>query len=1306
MNCNHPTSLVAALATVLLLACPASATETENLDFRILPAPGRMVIDGKTNDWDLSGSIFICSDVENYRDRFASWQSAMFDADNLYLLTRWIDRTPMNNPGLCGSDQGFEGDCLQVRTITSSSGIPDFKADDVNTGQKTTHITAWSGRDGRDIIDLAYGKQFNEGSVKDAKQDGAQQAFVKDQDGNGYIQEIAIPWKLLTRDGVIPKAGDTFIMTYESNFGTSSKMRVTTKDLFRTGVTPDRVFAFTNSPCWGLAKLPASGRMAPPAVRLSDERAFAVILENGVPVVNWDGLFKEDKTEGFAKIALQMPEDGFVSLIVKNSDGQVVRNLVNAKFMTQGAQEVLWDGLSTPSDRKPGDPVTAGDYTWEAIWRKEIGLSLVGWACNAGKAPFDSPGGNWGGDMGLPCAVAADADSVYLGWQFAEAGQAIVRTDSDGKVKWRHKRGGFGGAQLIAIDKGLAYVYDGGQGNMIYRLDTKTGEYSNWLDTAEATLELGKILARFKPANADAKQAPMASGMAAINGKLFISYGSLNASSRKDQASGDTLLMLDGASGKLLKNFKTDNPADLKVGADGKLYILCGTSKVATVNPDSGDLTTVVDGLKNAKSCAADKDGNIYVGVADPENQIMVFDKAGKFVHAIGKPGGRPLVGPWDQTGIRFVAGIEVDSQGKLWVTECDGVPKRISVWDARTSNFEKEMFGPTAYGAGGGAICPTDIHTMIGHGCEWQIAHDTGKAECVAVITRGDWKNARFGSGKDGHVYAAIGDQWLGERSKVSIFERVAAGNWKFRTLIWADGNKNSPSQHVNIWSDSNDDQQQQPGEVRQYDIALGGWIDGWYLSFNQAMAFAGGKYRIDVTGWTPCGAPEYDLAKAIKLPVPADIHSRGGMGTQKSLVTQDGHYAIFNGHYGVEHSDFPCYDIRTGKLVFAYPNNYVGVHGGHLAPSARTGLIRGAYDIVGTVTMPAPLGNLFVIGTDKGEWHLLSSSGYYVSSLFQGDPMKIKWPEEAVPGADMSMAPPGMGSEDFGGSVIMAQDGNMYVQAGKTAFINCKVTGLDTVKSLGSGALRITPDDMLKAQQFKAKYLNVSEPAKNIVVKKMAPAFTGDPNKDFGVRPITFGSDPNRIQCWMAHDDETLYLAWLVNDKTPWVNGATGFENLYACGDTVDLQLGADPGADRKRNEAVTGDLRISIGRLQGRNTAVIYRKISAERHPRTFYSGTRKDGYTMEFVKMMDGVKIEAKPAGDKAYVVEAAIPLKQLGVSLKPGQKLRGDVGATFSDPVGKDTSLRVYWSNQATGIVADEVEELKMQPAMWGEFNFE
>jgi hypothetical protein len=43
-----------------------SATETEHVDYRILPASGKVVIDGKFDDWDLSGALLICSDVENY----------------------------------------------------------------------------------------------------------------------------------------------------------------------------------------------------------------------------------------------------------------------------------------------------------------------------------------------------------------------------------------------------------------------------------------------------------------------------------------------------------------------------------------------------------------------------------------------------------------------------------------------------------------------------------------------------------------------------------------------------------------------------------------------------------------------------------------------------------------------------------------------------------------------------------------------------------------------------------------------------------------------------------------------------------------------------------------------------------------------------------------------------------------------------------------------------------------------------------------------------------------------------------------
>jgi len=533
------------------------ATETENVDFRILPTPGKVIIDGNADDWDLSGSLFVCSDVENYRGQYASWQSAMYDSENLYLLSRWIDTTPMNNPGLCGSDSGFGGDCLQARIIISSSGTAEAKGDDAKLGQRTTHITAWSGIDGRNLINLTYGKSLKEGVVKDAKLEGAQQAFVKNLDGKGYVQEIAIPWKLLTQDAKAPKAGNTFIMTYEPNFGTSSKMRISTKDLFRPGVTPDRVFGFQSYDRWGLPKLEAVGKITPLPLRLSDGRTFPVKMENGLPTVDWNGLFKEEKLEGFAKINLKMPEDGFVSLIVKNADGQVVRNLLSAKFLTKGKQEVLWDGLTTQSDRKSGEPVSAGNYTWEAIWHKGIGLNLVGWACNAGKAPFDSPGGNWGGDMGNAQAVDSDGTRMYLGWAASEAGKALVCTDLDGKVLWRHKRGGFGGAALVAVDKGTVFIYDRGQGNMIYRLDAKKGEYSNWQGSDEAALDLKKILEQSKPADADAKEEFAASGLAVLGGKLFVSYGALNAPDNKEQHSGNTLFILDAAQEKPSTRFQS-----------------------------------------------------------------------------------------------------------------------------------------------------------------------------------------------------------------------------------------------------------------------------------------------------------------------------------------------------------------------------------------------------------------------------------------------------------------------------------------------------------------------------------------------------------------------------------------------------------------------------------------------------------------------------------------------------------------------------------------------------------------------------
>jgi hypothetical protein len=115
------------------------------------------------------------------------------------------------------------------------------------------------------------------------------------------------------------------------------------------------------------------------------------------------------------------------------------------------------------------------------------------------------------------------------------------------------------------------------------------------------------------------------------------------------------------------------------------------------------------------------------------------------------------------------------------------------------------------------------------------------------------------------------------------------------------------------------------------------------------------------------------------------------------------------------------------------------------------------------------------------------------------------------------------------------------------------------------------------------------------------------------------------------------------------------------------------------------------------------VVYRKVADEKKPKTFSSGVVKE-YVMDSVVVLAEAKVSVK-VEDKRYVVEAAIPLTSLGLKVTDGLALRGDFGATHGDKSGNDTMLRTHWNNQTTGIVNDEVFELKMEPANWGEITF-
>ena len=672
----------------------------------------------------------------------------MYDEQHLYLLARWVDRTPMNNPGSIQGDYGFRGDCLQVRVVTA----PDVSAPNVaragredNDAPKarTSHLTCWRDRNGLDVIDVAYGRRLNEGVIKDAQTRGGRQAFGKRPDGKGYTQEIAIPWKLLVKPGVEAKAGSRLLMTLEPNFTIGAAGRLTIKDLFKPGVPIDRVFTFTGNRCWGYAVLAPKGGVALRPVRLSDGREFPVRLEKHLPAVDWAGLIRSRMPKGFKPIRVALPEDAYVSVNLFAPDGTVARQVLTCHFLTRGEHEIRWDGLATPSIRRPGAALPAGAYRWEGFYHTGIGLRLRGWAANSGSSPWNG----WVADHGNPLACAAAGGRVCVGWGGGEGDKPLLACDLDGNVLWKNIRGGIASAAPVATDGKTVYAFNTiGQyaARAFYRLDARSGQYTRWSALKSTDLTLKDLWGGEK----EVPKSP--SGLSAAGGKVFVSFSGRNA-----------VLVVDAETGKVAKRLTVPKPGDLEAVSARRVFVVSAGAKVLSVDAETGRATPAatptLEGDDWISALAVDKAGALYLGIRGAKHHVEVFSPDGKLLRTLGRKGGRALRGPWTPDGMLNISGLAVDARGQLWVAEDDGTPRRVSVWDTRTGSLKRELFGASSYGATGAAINPDDPYLMVGQGCEWRIDRKTGRATCLGTITREGMGASRFGYGPGGRLYLAV---------------------------------------------------------------------------------------------------------------------------------------------------------------------------------------------------------------------------------------------------------------------------------------------------------------------------------------------------------------------------------------------------------------------------------------------------------------------------------------------------------------------------------------------------------------------
>jgi len=92
-------------------------------------------------------------------------------------------------------------------------------------------------------------------------------------------------------------------------------------------------------------------------------------------------------------------------------------------------------------------------------------------------------------------------------------------------------------------------------------------------------------------------------------------------------------------------------------------------------------------------------------------------------------------VGAYDATGMLMPAGLATDADGKLWVTERDDFPPRVSVWDA-AGNVVGDFHGPCVPQTDRG-VNPANPSRINCQMVEYELDYETGQSRCVATLWR-----------------------------------------------------------------------------------------------------------------------------------------------------------------------------------------------------------------------------------------------------------------------------------------------------------------------------------------------------------------------------------------------------------------------------------------------------------------------------------------------------------------------------------------------------------------------------------------
>ena len=1263
MNMQNVMRIAAGGLLLAGLALPLHAQDNgrgRHKQLYAVPAPAKVVIDGKLDDWDLSGQIEMFV-IQATRGTMNAKFAVMYDTDAIYLGADVNDPSPMMNMRDPRTDphQGWNADSCQFRLTTDPAvGYPildettfKYKGRDDPTEKRDdiVHLTLWHYTEtGEPQLAMTLGMTYRPPATAPrglVPQDQFTAKYLKRTDGTGYSFEYRIPWKTLNAKAPL-KGGDVVAGTVQFNYSRPDGQMTAGGAAWAYDLLREAGFPFQSTKCWGKLILSPTGNV--------DRK---LVLE-GVP---------PDRPLPLA-FTYTLPEDTECTIQIFNEKNENVRMLVPQQQRLGGPNTERWDGCDDT-----GNLLSAGTYTWRGIYHAPVKAEYRFSVHNAGQPPYptvDGKGG-WGADHGKPQAVCAFDDGVLLAWDGSEYGWGVIRTDFNGRKQW----GCNYDALHVATDGATAFSA-GGEGF------TKSPHIQLMSLKEARPIQLGGKDGIAAPPGGEEKSNKV-TGLACDGKRLFASYKARNLIARFSPKDGAPLGTLE-----------VPAPERLAVLPEGRLAVISG-GKVLRVasresqveggkdsRPATSDTQVLIaDHLDDPQSVAVAADGTIFVANRGKLMNVSVFDAQGKYLRSIGQAGGRPAKGKYDPLGIYMPGGIAVDKTGQLWVAETTDAPKRISVWDATTGAFKKEFFGSCDY-FGYGYIDPKTPDQILVNNVLWKIdwknyqvtplttvwrktapemipALGTGSyAASPKIITAANGRQYMYGNNYAHYsgLFYRDGDLFKPTMSMIHVgYAYIGPAGIPFM-----DDDRAKYPEGRYFWQDQNGDCCVQPEEV----VSIKGTkLDNFNIAWvfpDLSVLLASGYLLKPVS--LDNGIPKYDLAKAEKYPLPVGY---------STVPAEDGGIFTYTPAKGVALARRD----KEGKTLWSYANITAW-------QSALNLGVTGPGKLWGMTQCMGKGGDFLVFQTYFGPNHVFRADGMYVGALLKDGRLMLNR------GQDEGQ-PEGQGGY-FGKLQIEAGKPERYfvIGGGQDARV-WEVMGLDTIKDLPGGTYVHTPELAAKAEQAQRDYRMAMAAANRIVIgKDIATAKAVEKELENGPA----------FTVKAARDDKNLLLDYEVVSTTPLLNTVPDPKLLFKGGNCLDIQL------ENSRGEPV----RVLVTQYQGKPFATVYfpkvKEFTGE--PTVFNSPTGKESF--DEIRFLENVALTVEKT-DKGFRARVALPLEALRLELKPGQKLKMDLGYIFGNAKGVGKAVRrayLYNNSFSANVVDDIPNEARLEPKEWGEAQVE